>query len=133
MQTDHVSYCEEHFYHAFNRPVSTMNNNNARKNLDMLKVMDEIVAFAKEKDLYEQLSYDLEYMTIEHILITSIKREIINQMRKYVLQHYPNFRKDKAFQEFNKKQQMVAVLNAYGLSCVSRLIFVCKGILKSKK
>lgn len=143
MQTDHVSYCEEHFYHAFNRPVSTMNNNNARKNLDMLKVMDEIVVFAKEKGLYEQLSYDLEYMTIEHILITSInrvaeqknseKREIINQMRKYVLQHYPNFRKDKAFQEFNKKQQMVAVLNAYGLSCVSRLIFVCKGILKSKK
>ena len=74
MQTEKVAYCEEAFYHAFCREGSTMHNHNSRKNLDILKVMDQIVDFAKEHSLYEKYAYDLEYMYIEHILITSINR-----------------------------------------------------------
>lgn len=142
MQTERVAYCEEHFYHALDRQGSTMNNNNAKKNLNMLVVMDEIIKFAKEKGLYEKFSYDLEYMVIEHILITSINRvaeqdnkeksKIIRKMREYVLKHYPNFKRDDAFKEFSKNQQVVAILNAYGLSSVSQMIFKCKRMLKRK-
>ena len=142
MQTEKVVYCEEHFYHALNREGSTMNNNNARKNLDMLQVMDEIIDFAKKKNLYEHYSYDLEYMMIEHILITSInrvaeqnnkeKREIINIMRKYVLKHYPDFQKDASFAEFNKNQKIVAMLNAKGFYFVSQMLLKLKRFLKKK-
>lgn len=142
MQTEKVVYCKKHFYHALNREGSTMNNNNARKNLDMLRVMDEIVNFAKEKGLYEQYAYDLEYMMIEHILITSInrvaeqknteKRKIINTMRKYVCGHYPDFRKDAAFREFNKNQKIVAILNAKGLYFVAQMLLKMKRLLKKQ-
>lgn len=140
MQTENITYCEEAFYHAFNREGSTMHNHNARKNLDMLEVMDEIVKFAKEQSLYEQYAYDLEYMYIEHILITSINRvaeqknpekgEIIKKMQHYVLQHYPNFKNDDAFKEFSKNQQIIAVLNAKGLWRMSQLLFKIKNCLK---
>lgn len=136
MQTEKISYCEEHFYHALNRPGSTMNNNNSEKNLNMLTVMTDIMTFMKEKGLYDQYSYDIEYMMIEHILITSINRvadqknpereKIIKKMRDYVLEYYPNFTRDAAFSEFGRKQQIVAILNAHGLHNIVRVIFGIK-------
>lgn len=140
MQTEKIAYCEEPFYHAFNREGSTMHNHNARKNLDMLKVMDEIMEFAKAHSLYEKYAYDLEYMYIEHILITSINRvaeqknaekgEIIREMRNYVLKQYPEFRKDKPFKEFSNNQRVIAILNARGMWRISQLFFKVKGYLK---
>lgn len=141
MQTENVSYCEEHFYHALNRQGSTMNNNNSQKNLDMLVVMTDIVNFVHDNNLDTKYSYDLEYMMIEHILLTSINRvaeqknpeknRIIKQMRKYVLNYYPHFRQDKAFKEFDMKQKIIASLNAYGLYKFSKIIlFIKKSIAR---
>ena len=140
MQTEKVAYCEEAFYHAFCREGSTMHNHNSRKNLDILKVMDQIVGFAKEHSLYEKYAYDLEYMYIEHILITSINRvaqqnnpekgKIIWEMRNYVLKQYPNYKKDNAFKQFSKNQQTIAILNAKGMWRISQLLFKIKGCLK---
>lgn len=136
MQTEKIAYCEEHFYHALSRPVSTMNNNNSIKNLDMLKIMDDIVDFVHEHHLEEKYGYDLEYMFLEHILITSINRVaeqknpekemVIRKMRKYVVDQYPHFRKDPVFREFGKKYQIIACLNAHGLHNVSKWIFSMK-------
>ncbi len=140
MQTDQVEYCEEHFYHALDRQGSTMNNNNAKKNLDMLVVMDKIAELVEDKHLQAKYGYDLEYMMIEHILITSINRvaaqnvderqDVIRELRKYVLQHYPRFWRGEAFKEFGISQKIIAILNAYGLWRVSQFIFWCKRSLK---
>ena len=98
------------------------------------------MGFAKEHSLYEKYAYDLEYMYIEHILITSINRvaqqnnpekgKIIWEMRNYVLKQYPNYRKDNAFKEFSKNQQIIAILNAKGMWRISQLLFKIKGCLK---
>lgn len=136
MQSEKVSYCEQYFYHALNRQGSTMNNNNSRKNLDMLVIMEEIVDFVYDNNLDQKYGYDMEYMMIEHILLTSINRvakqkncekgKIIKEMRKYVLKYYPHFLHDKAFKEFKKKQQIIACLNAYGLHNLSRMMMFVK-------
>ncbi len=136
MQTEQVSYCEDHFYHALERQGSTMNNSNSRKNLDMLEIMDRIVHFTEENGIREKYAYDLEYMMIEHILITSINRvaeqktkdrnEVIEKLRKYVLEKYRFFWKDEAFCEFGSSHKIVAVLNAYGLWWIAQLIFRLK-------
>ena len=79
-------------------------------------------------------------MYIEHILITSINRvaqqnnpekeKIIREMRNYVLKQYPNYRKDNAFKEFSKNQQIIAILNAKGMWRISQLLFKIKSCLK---
>ena len=140
MQTDKISYCEQHFYHALNRQGSTMNNNNSRKNLDMLTVMTDIAEYMCQHNLDKKYSYDFEYMMIEHILLTSINRvaeqknsekgNIIKQMRRYVLTYYPHFQKDQVFQEFDRKQRIIARLNACGLHNMSRLLFFAKKHIK---
>ena len=136
MQTEKIAYCEEHIYHALNSQGSTMNNNNSRKNLDMLTVMTDIVDYMHEHNLDDKYGYDLEYMMIEHILLTSINRvseqknpdkeKIIRELRNYVLKYYPNFRSDKAFEEFKKNQRIIAVLNGYGLHKISKILLFIK-------
>lgn len=138
MKTNKVSYCEGHYYHALNRQESTMNNNNALKNLDMIVIMEDIINYAKTIGAYTKHENDLEYMFIEHILITSInrvseqknseKRMVIRKLRNYVKGYYPHFYKDSAFREFNKKQRVIAILNANGLENVSKTIFKFKRI-----
>lgn len=140
MKTDKIGYVENHFYHAFNREGSTMNNNNSEKNLDMLTVLADILTYAKNENLYEKFQYDIEYMYIEHVLITSInrvaaqknnmKRKVIKKMRDFVLEQYPDFQKDDAFQEFSKKEQLIATLNAKGLEDIVRMLVLLKGKLK---
>ena len=74
MSTERINYCSEYLYHCHIRAVSTMNNNNAPKNLDIIVVIDDIIHFAKENCLYERYEKVIEYMMIAHILITTINR-----------------------------------------------------------
>ncbi len=140
MTTDAICYCDNHFYHALVHDGSTMNNRNTLKNMDIVTVMQDIRDFAHTNGLADKYGYDLEYMHIEHILITSINRvaeqktperpSVIKQLRRYVLDHYPRFYRDPAFKEFGKKYQIVAILNAMGLWRLSRCIFSLKGTVK---
>ena len=140
MRAKNISFCEEHFYHAFSRPVSTMNNNNTLKNLTMLTVMEDISKFVTDNNLQEKFGYDLEYMMIEHVLITSINRvavqktkerpQVIKKLRKFVLSKYKHFWRDPAFKEFAKNYRIIAMLNAFGLWRVSSMIFSMKSGIK---
>lgn len=139
MQTEKIGHCEGHYYHAFNREGSILHNNNSEKNLDIITVIEGIIDFAMEKDLYEKYSYDIEYMILEHILITSInrvaaqrnnkKKETIMKLRQYVLDRYPEFYRDSVFHEFTKNQRIVARLNAKGLEKVSQQLFKLKSLI----
>lgn len=136
MTTEKIKYTDKHFYHALTREESTMTNNNSEKNLDIIPVMQNIIDYAKEKNIYTSMEYDLEYMVIEHILITSInrvagqkndqKKKVIKKLREYVLSQYPNFRSSEAFQEFSKKERIIAVLNSYGLESIVRMLVYLK-------
>lgn len=140
MKTEEIKYVEGHHYHAFNREGSTMNNNDSVKNLDMITVMKDIIDYAKREGLYDSFAYDLEYMTIEHILITSINRvavqknqekgRVIKEMRNFVLSQYPHFQKDAVFREFSSKNQLIAKMNAKGLHNIVRALVHMKGLLK---
>lgn len=136
MKTEKISVVHEGFYHCHCREVSTMNNNNAHMNKDILTVIQNIDAFAVEKGWAEKYADVIEYLYIDHILITTInrleaqknkdKRRIINYLRKEVLKRYPNYHQDKVFVELPKNRQLIARLNASGLAVVSKMIFKLK-------
>ena len=142
MTTEKVSYCEEHFYHALAREGSIMLNDNSEKNLDIIKVMEELRRYAKKNGIYEKYKYEFEYMAIEHIMITTInrvaghhneqKKKVIKRLRHYVWKRYPNFLKSDAFREFPLNRRIVAVLNAYGFENVSQCLFKVKALIKRK-
>ena len=54
------------------------------------------------------------------------KKEIIDYLRKEVLKKYPKFYKDDAFVKIPKNRQIIARLNAAGLSSVSDMLLKLK-------
>lgn len=139
MSTEKISVIHKSFYHCHCREVSTMRNNNSAKNKDILVVMGNLEKFVLENGWQQRYKDIIEYLYIEHILITTLNRleeqvnsdknKVIRYLRKEVLKKYPYFYKDEAFRKFPKNRQIVACLNAAGLSKVSKFIFYLKSKL----
>ena len=131
MKTDCISVIHKGLYHCHCREVSTMYNNNSEKNQDILVVLEHLVEYVEKNGWYEKYKNVLEYLYIDHVLITSInrvqkqtnekKKIVINNLRKEVLKKYNSFYKDDAFREMPKKRQIIALLNAYGLCSMSMI------------
>ena len=139
MKTEKISVIHKGFYHCHCREVSTMNNNNSAKNKNMLVVLSNLETFVNDRGWKEKYADVIEYLYIEHALITTInrvesqkssdKREVISYLRKEVRKKYPHFYKDPVFRRFPANRRMIAGLNAMGLSVVSRMIFCLKSKL----
>lgn len=141
MRTDCISVIHKGLYHCHCREVSTMYNNNSEKNQDILVVLEHLVEYVEKNGWYEKYKNVLEYLYIDHVLITSInrvqkqtnekKKIVINNLRKEVLKKYNSFYKDDAFREMPKKRQIIALLNAYGLCSMSMMLLKITEIIKN--
>lgn len=140
MKTDKISLVHRGLYHCHCREVSTMNNNNAKMNKDIFSVMENLETFVKANNWEEKYGNVLEYLYIDHILITTInrlelqdnseKKDVIDFLRKEVCKKYPNFNRDIAFTTMSKKRQLIALLNARGFSRLAKFILSLKGRIK---
>lgn len=138
MKTDCISVIHQGFYHCHCREVSTMNNDNSVKNKDILTVLEHLCKYVNENGWFVKYGEVLEYLYIDHVLITTInrvqiqknkeKKKIIRILRKEVLKKYPEFYKDSVFREMPGNRRIVALLNAYGLSMISWLLIWIKGV-----
>ena len=141
MKTDCISVIHKGLYHCHCREVSTMYNNNSEINQDILVVLEHLVEYVEKNGWYEKYKNVLEYLYIDHVLITSInrvqkqtnekKKIVINNLRKEVLKKYNSFYRDDAFREMPKKRQIIALLNAYGLCSMSMMLLKITEIIKN--
>lgn len=139
MKTENISVIHKGFYHCHCRDYSIMNNNNSEKNRDILTVIGHLEAFAKEHGWSDKYADTIEYLYIDHVLITAInrlekqdskeKKKVINCLRKAVIKKYPDLYRDQVFQNLPRNRRMIARLNAMGLSTISKLILSVKAKL----
>ncbi len=126
-----VATISEDFYHCHCREISIMFNDNARKNLDIVTVLDDLRSFARAEGVYDEDLF--AYLTFDHILITSInrvarqnspdKREVIATLRAYCKENLAHYRRFPFYRDVPRNRRIVAALNYHGLQGVSaRLI-----------
>ena len=106
------------YYYRASHP-STMRNQNAVKNLDILTVMDDVAAFAGEKG-----KDAVDFFIINHILVDAIKRvnlqnsldkkKVIRTLRDYVKVHIPDLDACKAYQAETRNRRLIMKLNYNG-------------------
>lgn len=136
MLTEKISVIHKGFYHCHCREVSTMTNNNAQKNLDIITVLGNLSEFVNNNSLSEKYAEVLEYLYIEHILITTVNRlqiqknseknKIIKLMVNEIKVKYPRFYKSQVFKKMPINRRIVAMLNFMGLAFVSMVILKIK-------
>ena len=130
-------YIPEALYFYRSGHPSTMRNQNAQKNLDMLKVMDDVIAFLREEDASAQ--DDIEFLLLSHVLLESIKRvqlqkspdkkKVIKTFRDYVRRYIPDLNTCKSFQQESRNRRIIMKLNYYGLEDVSAVLLAVKSRL----
>lgn len=139
-KTDRVGRVHEGLYRCHCREVSTMFNNNSEKNLDMIQVLKRLIQTAKDTGVYEKYENELQYMMIDHVLISTINRvaiqnnpkkhDVIKKLREFVFSIYPDILKSQALTEEPKNRQIIAKLNAKGHYKISQFILNVKSKLR---
>ncbi len=105
--------------------TSTMNNNNAGKNLDIITVMEDIRAFADAGGYQDEF----EFLLINHVLLDSLKRlalqtapekrEVIAALRAYVHKNIPRLSSCESYRAEARNRRIVMWLNYHGMERLS--------------
>ena len=114
-----------------------MNNNNAQKNLNIIKAYDELVKYAKENNLYKKFKDELDYILLKEVYISTINRvirtsnkrseklKIIKEIRSYYNSY--SIGKTKYFKKLPKSHRMSYYLIKFKMYSLIYIIFKLKG------
>ena len=96
-----------------------MTNQNSRKNLDLLAVIDDICTFLDENGKEGK-----DYLILSHVLLDAIKRvnyqhspdkkEVLQELRNYVQKKIPHLLQNRTYKEQSEGRKIVMFLNYYG-------------------
>ena len=107
---------------------STMHNNNAAKNLDMLSIMDMLAEYMIPNGQRE----GLEFFIVNHIVLDTIsrlaqqdapdKQNVIRKMRRYAKKLVPRLTVCESFRRESPKRRIIMFLNYHGLHSLAQFI-----------
>lgn len=122
-----ITHIPETLYHYRRGLPSTMNNNNAQKNLDLLTIMMHL-----EEEFLPQNRDDFEFLILNHILLDGMNRvqamtakdknEVLFLLREYVRDRIPRLSDSHSFQEETRNRRIIMWMNYHGLTGLSEII-----------
>ena len=126
-----IAHLPDALYHYRRGLPSTMNNNNARKNLDLLEVMMHL-----EEELLPEDRDDFEFLVLNHVLLDGMnrvqamtaedKKEVLWLLRQYVREKIPNLNASRSFREETRNRRIIMRLHYLGLSSLAESILKLK-------
>ena len=138
LNTQNISVISKGFYHCSCGHISTMNNNNSLKNLDMITALDDIIKYSKENKKYDRNI--MSYLIFDHILITTInrvavqknkdKKRVLKELLDYCKKNIPNYKKEKFYNTINRNRKLIANLNYNNLWMISKILLKIKSLVK---
>ena len=127
----HIAHIPEQLYHYRRGLPSTMNNNNALKNLDLITVMMHL-----EEELLPDARDDFEFLVLNHVLLDAMnrvqamtakeKKDVLFHMREYVHDKIPHLSASRSFLEETRNRRIIMRLHYLGLSDLAAAILKMK-------
>ena len=128
LRSKHTEFIAEPLYIYRRGQESTMHNNNAAKNLDMLTIMDML-----EKEMVPAgYKDDFEFFLVNHVLLDSISRlakqdaperkEVIGKLRQYVQAKIPKLSGCGSYKKESRKRRLIMWMNYHRLEDAGQFI-----------
>ena len=138
LRSKHTEFIAEPLYIYRRGQESTMHNNNAAKNLDMLTIMDML-----EKEMVPAgYKDDFEFFLVNHVLLDSISRlanqdaperkEVIGRLRQYVQAKIPKLSGCVSYKKESRKRRLIMWMNYHGLEDAGQSILKINQTLHGK-
>ena len=133
-----ISYVDKPLYNYLLREGSTMNNNNIKRNLELIEAFDSLIDYCKDKKIYNKVKDEIEFLCIYHMYIFAITRvlntnnnykakiAIINKFRDYINSNFPNFKQNKYLYLLPKRRKLIYNLINSKFYCIIMGIFKIK-------
>ena len=133
-----ISYVDKPLYNYLLREGSTMNNNNIKRNLELIEAFDSLIDYCKDKKIYNKVKDEIEFLCIYHMYIFDITRvlntnnnykakiAIINKFRDYINSNFPNFKQNKYLYLLPKRRKLIYNLINSKFYCIIMGIFKIK-------
>lgn len=133
-----ISYVDKPLYNYLLREGSTMNNNNIKRNLELIQAFDSLIDYCKDKKIYNKVKDEIEFLCIYHMYIFAITRvlntnnnykakiAIINKFRDYINSNFPNFKQNKYLYLLPKRRKLIYNLINSKFYCIIMGIFKIK-------
>lgn len=144
MNAKKIGFINEGLYNYLQRDGSTMNNNNIKRNLEILDAFDDVLDYINENKKLDKYYSQIEFLAIYHIYIAAVvrvinaknvkdRKKIINTLEGYVEEKFPNYRTNKYLKYLDKNKKIIYTLISKKQYIIVRLIFVVKEVFKCLK
>lgn len=138
LRSKHTEFIAEPLYVYRRGQESTMHNNNAVKNLDVLTIMDML-----EKEMVPAgYKEDFEFFLVNHVLLDSISRlakqdasdrkEVIDKLRQYVQTKIPKLSECSSYKKECRNRRTIMWMNYHGLEDAGQLVLNVNKALRGK-
>lgn len=133
-----ISYVDKPLYNYLLREGSTMNNNNIKRNLELIEAFDSLIDYCKDKKIYNKAKDEIEFLCIYHMYIFATTRvlntnnkykdkiEIINKFKNYINSNFPNFKQNKYLYLLPKRRKIIYNLINSKFYCIIIALFKIK-------
>ncbi len=132
LRSERTEFIPEPLYVYRRGQESTMHNNNAAKNLDMLKIMELL-----EKEMLSRgRKEDFNFFVVNHVLLDSIsrlaqqtapdRRQVIRAFREYTHEKIPRLSVCESYRAESPKRRIIMFLNYHGLEGLGQTLLNIK-------
>ncbi len=124
-----VSFVKKPFVHYVQRKTSIANTQNV-KTKEIFMILDNVINYYKENNIYEEYKNELEYIYTRYLLCSSLKRmckiknklerkKALNETWEKLNNRFPNWKKNKILKKFNLKNLYIRSNNkiTYKIYC----------------
>lgn len=133
-----IAFLDKSLYNYLWREGSTMNNNNVKRNLEILDAFDDIRNYLISNDLLNNYNSYLEFNAINHIYISTIvrvinanvsndlKKEVIDKLLEYMNSNFKDFKNNKYIKTLSRNRKIIYYLIKLRLYKLVNIIFKIK-------
>jgi len=125
-----ITIVDKPLYNYLIREGSTMNNNNSKRNLEILLALNEIIKFSKENNIYDDET--ISRLIFEQVLIYTInrvaqqkskdKKLVIKELINYCKQNINNYKSKHFYKNISKNKKIIAFLNYHNYWAISKIL-----------
>ncbi len=121
LKTNIISFIKKPLYHYVIRDGSIMTSSGLKKNLDIVSAFDDVIEYYKQEDKYEMFKNELEFLAIDHLLISPIVRVLYMSTYKeakrnalpylkYIKKEFPNYKNNIYISLLSKNKKIILFL-----------------------
>ncbi len=136
-----IAFVDKGLYYYLLRDGSTMNNNNMKRNLEILDAFDSLIKYLKDNKYYQEYEDEITYLAIYHIYISAVVRVInmnrskeqkmiINKLITYMNKHFSNYKNNKYLYLLDRNKKIIYKLIQHKRYGWVRLIFKIKRVVQ---